>query len=134
MKQSAKAAKDQMEAVDRKVSQISGKLDPALADLTEEVKRLQVDLVDEFDAERTRFETKIKGLEAEVKELGEEGKELKKEARVLQQVIRDTRAELLPVKVALEARSATNQNKQATAGRPTISYKRPRKYEPIRWV
>ncbi|KAG8930808.1 hypothetical protein FRC01_002257 [Tulasnella sp. 417] len=107
MKDSTKAAKTQIETLDQKVSLISGRLDPALADLTQQVKRLQDDLVDEFNAERTGLETKVKELEAEVeereeevKELGEEVKELKNEAKELQQVIRDTRAELLTVEAA----------------------------------
>ncbi|KAG8931302.1 hypothetical protein FRC00_000835 [Tulasnella sp. 408] len=99
MKESTKAAKDQVEAVDKK---ISGKLEPAVAELTQEVKRLQVDLVDEFNGERTRFERKVMRLEQEVTELEEEVKELKKEARELQRIIRDTRAELLPVEAASE--------------------------------
>ncbi|KAG8930506.1 hypothetical protein FRC01_002682 [Tulasnella sp. 417] len=109
VKQSAKAVKDQAEAVDKKISQLSGTWDPALADLTQEVKRLKVDLVAEFTAERTRLETKVKRLETEVGERGEkikglEGKnrELKKEAKDLRQVIRDTKEELVPVKVASE--------------------------------
>lgn len=102
MKESTKAAKDQVEAVDKKVSQISGKLEPAVAELTQEVKRLQVDLVDEFNGERTRFERKAMLLGEEIMELEEEVKVLKKEARELQRVIRDTRAELLPVEAASE--------------------------------
>ncbi|KAG8930809.1 hypothetical protein FRC01_002258 [Tulasnella sp. 417] len=109
VKQSAKAAKDQAEAVDKKVSQLSGTWDPALTDLSQEVKRLKVDLVDEFTAERTRLETKVKELETEVKVRGEKVKaleenvqELKREARDLRQVIRDTEGELVPVKVASE--------------------------------
>ncbi|KAG8930505.1 hypothetical protein FRC01_002681 [Tulasnella sp. 417] len=107
MKDSTKAAKTQIETLDRKVSLISGRLDPALADLTQQVKRLQDDLVDEFNAERTSLETKVKELEAEVEEredevkkLGEEIKELKNEAKELQQAIRDTRAELLTAEAA----------------------------------
>lgn len=85
------------------VSQVSGRLEPALADLAQEFKKLQVDMIDEFNGERTRFEKKVKGLETNVNDLQEEVKELKKETKELQQVIRDTRAELLPVEVASEA-------------------------------
>ncbi|KIO29992.1 hypothetical protein M407DRAFT_225669 [Tulasnella calospora MUT 4182] len=85
--ESAKAAKAQIEAVDKKISQMSGKLDP-LAELTQGVKRLQAGLLDEGKGERARLETKNKELENQVKEL--------------QQVIHDTRAELLPVEVVSE--------------------------------
>ncbi|KAG8914218.1 hypothetical protein FRC00_000494 [Tulasnella sp. 408] len=114
MKASTKAAKERAEAADRKlmlvatqsktiqVSQVSGKLEPALTDLAQEVKKLQVDMIDEFNGERTRFDTKVKGLEMNVNELQEEVKELKKETKELQQVIRDAKAELLAVEVASE--------------------------------
>lgn len=75
-------------------------MEPALADLAQEVKKLQVDMIDEFNGERTHFGTKVKGLEMNVNGLQEEVKELKKETKELQQVIRDTRAELLLVEVA----------------------------------
>ncbi|KAG9042244.1 hypothetical protein FS837_011102 [Tulasnella sp. UAMH 9824] len=102
MKASTKAAKERAEAADRKVSQVSARLEPALADLALEVETLQVDMIDEFNGERTRLETKVKGLEMNVNDLQEEVKQLKKETKELQQVIRDTRAELLPVEVASE--------------------------------
>ncbi|KAG8931300.1 hypothetical protein FRC00_000833 [Tulasnella sp. 408] len=118
MKDSAKAvktqleaAKDKAEAVEKKVSfnedmiqvsQISGTLDPALAELTQEVKKLEVDLLDEFNGERTRLEKKVEGLETKVNALAEENKVLNRETKKLQQVIRDTSAELLPVKAATE--------------------------------
>lgn len=61
---------------------------------------MQLDLAEGFTAERTKLETKVRGLEAEVEELEEEAKKLRKENKELQQVIRDTRAELSPVEVA----------------------------------
>lgn len=60
-------------------------MDPVLSDLTQGVKKLQASILEEAKAERTRLEAKNKELEKEVKEL--------------QQVIHDTRAELLPVEV-----------------------------------
>ncbi|KAG9042507.1 hypothetical protein FS837_010769 [Tulasnella sp. UAMH 9824] len=86
VKASVNASKTQFETLDKKVSQISSKLDPVLSALTEGVKRLQAGLLEEAKAERTRLEAKNRELEKEVKEL--------------QQVIHDTRAELLPVEVA----------------------------------
>ncbi|KAG9042504.1 hypothetical protein FS837_010766 [Tulasnella sp. UAMH 9824] len=122
MKASTKAAKDQVEAVDKKVSQVSGRLEPALADLAQEVKKLQVDMMDEFNGERTRFETKVKGLKTNIKDLEEEVKELKKETKELQQVIRDTKAELLPVEVAseiaLQGTFSEEPNKKCGSERP----------------
>ncbi|KAG8930807.1 hypothetical protein FRC01_002256 [Tulasnella sp. 417] len=110
VKASANASKTQIETVDKKVkvrrvvqlnrwlneggqlSLISGKLDPALSTLAQEVRRLQASLLDDAKTERTRLEAKNKELEKEIQEL--------------QQVIHDTRAELLPVevvsKIALE--------------------------------
>ncbi|KAG8930503.1 hypothetical protein FRC01_002679 [Tulasnella sp. 417] len=103
VKTSATGAKTQIEAVDKKVgerwvaqvvevtqrnyqvSQLSGKLDP-LAELAQGVKRLQDGLLDEAKAERGRLEARNKELENQVKEL--------------QQIIHETRAELLPVEVA----------------------------------
>ncbi|KAG9042245.1 hypothetical protein FS837_011103 [Tulasnella sp. UAMH 9824] len=85
LKASATSAKTQIEAVDKRVSQIAGKLDP-LAEVTVGVKRLQAGLLEEAKVERTRLEARNKELENQVKEL--------------QQVIHDTRAELLPVEVA----------------------------------
>ncbi|KAG8930806.1 hypothetical protein FRC01_002255 [Tulasnella sp. 417] len=85
VKASATGAKTQIEAVDKKISQLSGKLDP-LAELTHGVQRLQAGLLDEAKAERGRLEARNKELENQVKEL--------------QQIIHETRAELLPVEVA----------------------------------
>lgn len=103
MKAAANASKTQFETVDTKVSetsglttqaadeasqvsQMSGKLDPALTELTQGIKKLQVGLLGDVKTERTRLETKVNDLEKEVKEL--------------QQVIDATKAELLPVEVA----------------------------------
>ncbi|KAG9042243.1 hypothetical protein FS837_011101 [Tulasnella sp. UAMH 9824] len=106
-KDQVEAARDQVEAVEKRVSQISGQLDPALAELTQEIKRLQVDLMDDFKAERTRLETKVKELEEEVDQLNKDVGQLEneyfqlgKEADQLQRVIHDSRAELLAVEVA----------------------------------
>lgn len=82
------------------VSQISDKLDPAIAELAQEVKKLEVDLMDEFNGERTRLETKVAALEMDVNGLEGENMELNQEIMRLEKVIRDTRAELLPVEVA----------------------------------
>lgn len=84
------------------VSQISANLDPALAELAQEVKKLEVDLIDEFNGERTCLETKVKGLKKDVNKLEGENQALEQETKKLQKVIRDTRAELLPVEVASE--------------------------------
>ncbi|KAG8923062.1 hypothetical protein FRC00_006676 [Tulasnella sp. 408] len=86
VKASGNAAKTQIETVDRKVTQMADKLDPALAELNVGVKRLQLSLLDDARADKTRLETRVKELENENKEL--------------QRVIRDTNAELLPVEVA----------------------------------
>lgn len=75
-------------------------MDPALAELTQDVKRMQFELTEGYAAERTKLETKVRGLETEVEDLEEEAKKLRKENKDLQQVIRDTRAELSPVEVA----------------------------------
>ncbi|KAG8930804.1 hypothetical protein FRC01_002253 [Tulasnella sp. 417] len=83
---SARASKAQFETVDNKVSQLSGKLDPALTELTQGIKKLQVGLLGDVKAERTRLEAKVTDLE--------------KELKALQQVIDATKAELLPVEVA----------------------------------
>ncbi|KAG8930502.1 hypothetical protein FRC01_002678 [Tulasnella sp. 417] len=83
---SARTTKTQFETVDNKVSQLSGKLDPALIELTQGIKKLQVGLLGDVKAERTRLEAKVNDLEKEIKEL--------------QQVIDATKAELLPVEVA----------------------------------
>ncbi|KAG8914217.1 hypothetical protein FRC00_000493 [Tulasnella sp. 408] len=108
-KDQVEAARDQVEAVEKRVSQISGQLDPAITELTQEVKRLQVDLIGDFKGERTRLETKVKGLEAEVNRLNKvvsrlDSKvvRLEKEGNELQQVIHNTGAELLGVEVASE--------------------------------
>ncbi|KAG9042503.1 hypothetical protein FS837_010765 [Tulasnella sp. UAMH 9824] len=108
-KDQVEAARDQVEAVEKRVSQISGQLDPALAELTQEVKRLQVDLMDDFKAERTRLETKVKGLEEEVNQLNKTVNQSlnvvfqqEKEVYYRQKAIDNTRAELLAVEVASE--------------------------------
>ncbi|KAG8931301.1 hypothetical protein FRC00_000834 [Tulasnella sp. 408] len=108
-KEQLEATRDQVEAVEKRVSQVSGQLDPALTELAQEVKRLQVDLIDEFKGERTRLETKVKGLEAKVNQLNNAVDYLEKyilqliqEADDRQQVIHDTRAELSAVEVASE--------------------------------
>ncbi|KAG8931303.1 hypothetical protein FRC00_000836, partial [Tulasnella sp. 408] len=84
VKASITTAKSQIEAVDKKVSQMSGKLDP-LAEVTVGVKRLRAGLLEGAKAERTSLAARNKELENQVKEL--------------QQIIHDTRAELLPVEV-----------------------------------
>lgn len=86
VKAAANASNTQFETVDTKVSQMSGKLDPTLTELTQGIKKLQVGLLGDVKTERARLETKVNDLEKEVKEL--------------QQVIDATKAELLPVEVA----------------------------------
>ncbi|KAG9042247.1 hypothetical protein FS837_011105 [Tulasnella sp. UAMH 9824] len=86
VKASANATKTQVENVDKKVAQMTDKLDPVLAELAQGVKKLQIGLRDDAKAERARFEAKVKELEKEVNDL--------------HQVIDDTRAELLPVETA----------------------------------
>ncbi|KAG9042248.1 hypothetical protein FS837_011106, partial [Tulasnella sp. UAMH 9824] len=85
VKTSGNAAKAQIETLDRKVTQMTDKLD-ALGDLKTGVKRLQFSLLDDARADKIRLETRVKELENENKEL--------------HQVINDANAELLPVEVA----------------------------------
>ncbi|KAG9042505.1 hypothetical protein FS837_010767 [Tulasnella sp. UAMH 9824] len=111
---SANVAKSQIDAVDKKVTNVADKLDPALAELKQGVKRLQAGLLD--DAARTRLESKVKDLEKENKEL--------------QQVIYDANAELLPVevvsKIALQGtltdgpETGKQDNGKPGAGKPGI--------------
>ncbi|KAG8923827.1 hypothetical protein FRC00_005807, partial [Tulasnella sp. 408] len=106
VKASANAAKTQVENVDKKVAQMTDKLDPVLAELTQGVKKLQISLRDDAKVERARFEARVKELEKEVKDL--------------QQVIDDTRAELLPVeaasKIALQGSLSDEPDKKGSRG------------------
>ncbi|KAG8930504.1 hypothetical protein FRC01_002680 [Tulasnella sp. 417] len=106
VKASANASKTQIETVDKKLSQISSKLDPALSTLTQEFGRLQASLLDDAKTERTRLDAK--------------NKELEKEIQVFQQVIHDIRAELLPVevlsKIALEGTFPNEPDKKGGQG------------------
>ncbi|KAG9024766.1 hypothetical protein FS837_005202, partial [Tulasnella sp. UAMH 9824] len=105
---SASASKTQFETVDNKVSQMTGKLDPVLTELTQGIKKLQVGLLGDVKADRTRLETKVNELEREVKEL--------------QQVIDATKAELLPVevasKIALQGTFSDEMDKTSTRAGP----------------
>ncbi|KAG8914216.1 hypothetical protein FRC00_000492 [Tulasnella sp. 408] len=88
VKASVDAAKTQVDNVDKKISRMTDKVDPMLTELAQGIKKLQVGLLGDVKAERTRLETKVNELEKEVKQL--------------QQVIDTTKAELLPVEIASE--------------------------------
>lgn len=66
-------------------------------------------MIDDFKGERTRLETKVKGLEAEVNQLNSQSNLLKSKVTLLEweeyklrKVIHDTRAELLAAEGASE--------------------------------
>ncbi|KAG8930507.1 hypothetical protein FRC01_002683 [Tulasnella sp. 417] len=103
MKASANAAKTQLEVVDRKISQISGKLDP-LPEVMQRLKKLEAGLLGDAKTDRIRLESKNKELETEVKEL--------------LQIIHDASAELLPVEVASKAALQGAFTDESDTGKP----------------
>ncbi|KAG8952779.1 hypothetical protein FRC04_003703 [Tulasnella sp. 424] len=97
-------SKRQFEAVDTKVSEMSAKLHPALHEISQGINKLQVGLLGDVRAEKTRLQTRVNDLEKEVKDL--------------QQVIDATRTELLPVeaasKIALQGSLSEEADKPST--------------------
>ncbi|KAG8952777.1 hypothetical protein FRC04_003701 [Tulasnella sp. 424] len=88
---------------------MSAKLDPAFNEILQGINKLQVGLLGDVKAEKTRLETRVNELEKEVKNL--------------QDVINDTRTELLPLevasKIALKGTLSEDADKASTRGGAT---------------